>query len=261
MSSSFWSGEFYFDGIYSDTLNVCIIDFNTNEKIKQVGINTTIDLSEENSFSGRKSYIETNRNSDNITLQLCKTDGNSWDEATIIGVYNWLFKKDFKKFQTMDYSSGYNLCYYLKAVSFKKFLDPYFNGYLEIEFMSYSPYCYSIPVTNPVVTNGNSTIITNYSNLYEPYKPKVKITNMGNTTTNIRIVNNTNSSFIEVLGLNTNEVITIDCAMGTVINSSGINRFTVLQDYNLLSLQNGENSVTLTGNAKAEFICEFPVII
>ena len=37
MSSSFWSGEFYFDGTYSNLLNVCIIDFDTNERLKQIG--------------------------------------------------------------------------------------------------------------------------------------------------------------------------------------------------------------------------------
>ena len=49
--------------------------------------------------------------------------------------------------------------------------------------------------------------------------------------------------------------------MGTVINSSGTNRFSVLQDYNLLKLDKGNNSISLSGNADIEFICEFPVII
>ena len=49
--------------------------------------------------------------------------------------------------------------------------------------------------------------------------------------------------------------------MGTVINSDNINRFETLQDYNLLELSKGNNNIRLNGNAKVEFICEFPIII
>ena len=52
MSSSFWSGEFYFGGVHSDTYKVCIIDFDTSEILKQVGSTFTIELSEENTFNG-----------------------------------------------------------------------------------------------------------------------------------------------------------------------------------------------------------------
>ena len=77
MSSSFWSGEFYFNGVYSDTYNVCIVDFDSNEKIKQIGSNINLDISEENSLNGRKTYIENNIKAENITIQLCRTDGNA----------------------------------------------------------------------------------------------------------------------------------------------------------------------------------------
>ena len=260
MSSSFWNGEFYYDGTYSNLLNVCIIDFDSNEMLKQIGVNTIIDLTEESTFNGNKSYIENNRDSaDNIILQLCRTDGEAWNEGSITNVYSWLFKKDFKKFQTLDYPGNYNLCYYLKAVSFKKVLNPDFHGYLEVEFKSYSPYCYSIPNNSPTLSNGETKVITNYSNLYEPYKPKIKISNRG--ASNIRITNRSNDSFVEVAGLSSGEVIIVDCAMGTVMNSNGDNRFEVLQDYNLLGLEKGDNSINLSGSASVEFICEFPMII
>ena len=262
MSSSFWSGEFYFDGIYSNLLNVCIIDFDTNERLKQIGNGVSIELNEESSFNGEKSYSESSIDStDNITLQLCRTNGNSWSEGAIAEIYNWLFKKDFKRFQTLDYHSNYNLCCYLKAVSFKKVLNPSFEGYLEIEFKPYTPYWYSIPTSSPILLDGEIKSIVNYSNLYETYKPKVKITNIGASSTNIKVINESNNTFIEVLGLSDNEVVIIDCKMGTVINSDNINRFEILQDYNLLELSKGDNKIRLNGNAKVEFICEFPIII
>ena len=259
MSSSFWSGEFYFNGIYSESFKVCIIDFDSSELLKQIGTSVNMELTEEMSFNGNRSYIEGNTTAENIVLQLCRTDGKAWEEGDIIGVYNWLFQEDFKRFQTVDYSSGYNLCYYLKAVNFKKFLNNNFYGYLEVEFMSYSPYCYSIPTSNLRLSRGGSGTINNYSNLYKPYKPKIKIRAYDGNT--IKITNNTNKSFVEVRGLNSNETVIVDCSMGTVINSSGTNRFSVLQDYNLLKLNKGNNNISLTGNADIEFICEFPVII
>ena len=88
MSSSFWSGEFYFDGIYSNLLNVCIIDFDTNERLEQIGNGVSIELNEESSFNGEKSYSESSIDStDNITLQLCRTNGNSWSEGAIAEIY------------------------------------------------------------------------------------------------------------------------------------------------------------------------------
>ena len=169
--------------------------------------------------------------------------------------------EDFKRFQTLDYHSNYNLCCYLKAVSFKKVLNPSFEGYLEIEFKPYTPYWYSIPTSSPTLLDGEIKSIVNYSNLYETYKPKVKITNKGTSSTNIKVINESNNTFIEVLGLSDNEVVIIDCKMGTVINSDNINRFEILQDYNLLELSKGDNKIRLNGNAKVEFICEFPIII
>lgn len=258
MSSSFWSGEFYFNGIPCEQFKVCIIDFDSNELLKQVGTSINMELTEEMSFNGNRSYIEGNTTAENIVLQLCRTDGEAWEERNISDVYNWLFQEDFKPFQTADYPNG-NFIYYLKAVNFKKFLNNNFYGYLEVEFMSYSPYCYFIPPISLKLSKGGNGNLHNWSNIYKPYKPKIKIKAYDGNT--IKITNNTNKSFVEVRGLNNNETVIIDCSMGTVINSSGVNRFSVLQDYNLLKLNKGDNSISLSGNADIEFICEFPVII
>ena len=37
MASSFWNGEFYFDNVYSETFNVVIIDFDSSDRLKQIG--------------------------------------------------------------------------------------------------------------------------------------------------------------------------------------------------------------------------------
>ena len=255
MSSSFWSGEFYFNGEYCDRFKVCIIDFDSSELLKQIGTSINMELTEEMSFNGNRSYIEGNTTTENIVLQLCRTDGQAWNEGLILEVYNWLFQEDFKRFQTVDYSSGYNLCYYLKAVRFSKFLNPNFYGYLEIEFMSYDAYCYSIPTSNFALSGGSGTL-NNYSNVYKTYKPKLVITNGGSLT----ITNNTNGTSVQLSGIG-GETIIVDCAMGTVVNLNGDNRFHLLTDYNLLELERGNNNISVSGSGRVEFICEFPIII
>lgn len=72
MASSFWNGEFYFNNVYSETFNVVIIDFDSSDKLKQIGSTINIELNEENTLNGKKSYIEGTRTSENIVLQLMK---------------------------------------------------------------------------------------------------------------------------------------------------------------------------------------------
>ena len=99
MSSSFWSGEFYFNGIYSESFKVCIIDFDNSELLKQIGTSINMELTEEMSFNGNRSYIEGNTTTENIVLQLCRTDGKAWDEGLILEVYIGYSKKILKDFK------------------------------------------------------------------------------------------------------------------------------------------------------------------
>ena len=130
--------------------------------------------------------------------------------------------------------------------------------------MSYDPYCYAIPTSNVKLNNTSSTssvseTINNLSNLYQNYKPKVVIKSLGTST--IRITNTNNNSYIELDGLGNGETVTVDCLMGTVIDSNKVNRFDLLTGYNLIGLVKGNNNITLSGEADVEFICEFPIII
>ena len=70
-----------------------------------------------------------------------------------------------------------------------------------------------------------------------------------------------NNSYIELNGLGNGETVTVDCLMGTVIDSNKVNRFDLLTGYNLIGLERGNNNITLSGRADVEFICEFPIII
>ena len=266
MASNFWNGEFYFDSEPSSKYKVCIVDINNSEKLKQIGGSHTITIDKEFSYNGNHFYKESEKTSDEITLQLCRTDNKPWGIGDIIEINNWLFKKNFKRFQPLDLLSnqGYNIIYYLKAIEMKKFLNPNMEGYLEIRFRSYTAHAYAIPQGSITLKTGETRVINNISNTPDIYYPKIKITEFeGDEETIIVITNNTNGKSLTIKGLKNAEIVTIDCAIGSVINSNNENRFIILQDYNFIGLEKGKNNISISSSngCKIEFICEFPVII
>lgn len=256
MASSFWSGDFYFDNTHSGVYKVCIIDFNSNDIVKQIGGSYAISTEKDTSYNNQHFYIEKERTSDDIVIQLAKTDRKAWTIAEILDINGWLFKENFCKFQPTDFSNqGYNIVYYLKAIDMKKYLTPDLEGYLEITFQSYDGYAYIIPNKQIILTSNETKTINNMSNVNKKYLPKIKVVGTGNIT----ISNRTNG---DSLSLNGNgETIIIDCAIGSVTNSSNLNRFSLLQNYDFLGLEKGNNTIQIIGNATVEFICEFPIIM
>ena len=262
MASNFWEGNFYFDNVFSSTYGVCIVDINSNEILKQIGNTFTISTEKDSSYNGNYLHRETERTSDNITLQLCRTDNKAWTINSISEVVNWLFKETFKKFQPLDLVDvGYNLIYYLKAIEFRKFLNAEMRGSLEVVFMPYDSYTYAIPTNALTLSNGESKNINNISNVNKIYYPKIKIVNNGEASNLITITNQTNKKSLQLSNLNKNEVIFIDCAIGSVVDNNGKNRFSTLQNFDFIGLEKGNNTISISSNCLAEFICEFPMII
>lgn len=276
MASSFWHGDFYFDNKKltekeknSSYYKVCIIDYNSHDIVKQIGGSHIISIDKELAYHGQYFYKETEISSDDIILQLARTDKKPWTATDIIDIGKWLFTENFCKFQPTESSNqkmnlsiqGYNIMYYLKAVDLKKFLTPQMEGYLEITFKQYDGYAYAIPQNSLTLSVGGTKTIKNISNVDKIYYPKIKITNNGDTSTVIKITNKTNNNVLTLKGMGNKEVVTVDCAMGVLKNSSGKNRFSLLQDYGFLGLVRGNNNIQLSGDCKVELICEFPIIM
>ena len=260
MASSFWSGDFYFDNTHSGVYKVCIIDFNSNDIVKQTGGSYAISTEKDTSYNNQHFYIEKERTSDDIVIQLAKTDRKAWTIAEILDINGWLFKENFCKFQPTDFSNqGYNIVYYLKAIDMKKYLTPDLEGYLEITFQSYDGYAYIIPNKQIILTSNETKTINNISNVNKKYLPKIKVVGSGDIT----ISNITNGDILTLNGLSNDEQIIIDCAIGSVINSNNENCFALLgkDSYNFIGLNKGKNTIQLTGNATIEFICEYPIIM
>lgn len=263
MASSFWEGDFYFNSVHSSRYRLCIIDFNEDNILKQIGSTYEAKLVEESTIEHKKWYNEENpTSSEEITLQLGRTDNRKWTSKDLIEVNKWLFTKDFCRFQTNDFATtALNIVYYMKAVSYKKFFTPDMYGYLEVTFQLFEPYAYIIPTIPYIFSSGTKNLYSN-SNLTRLYKPILKVTNHGSNSEVITIRNeSTQSEGLKITNIPSNSTYIIDCQMGTVTDSSGDNKFSSLMNYNFLGLQPGDNSITVQGNATVEFVCEFPVIL
>ena len=85
MSSSFWSGEFYFNGIYSESFKVCIIDFDSSELLKQIGTSINMELTEDTVFTITFTAIPAPEVVPPNPGRTCQDDGYpegyTWDEG------------------------------------------------------------------------------------------------------------------------------------------------------------------------------------
>ncbi|MEG2250633.1 MAG: hypothetical protein RSD09_03535 [Bacilli bacterium] len=263
--SSFWNGDFYFDSIHSSKYNVCVTDINDNNILKEYGSTTSIGVNKEMSLGETLYYSESEKSGSEIVLHLCRIDKSKWNIVDLMNVIGWLCRKDFKKFQSTDFiNEGYNIVDYVKVISVKKFLTPSLEGYIEVTFGVFDGYSYIIPNNNFIMNPNETKVLVNYSNIEDTYKPKIKIINLGDETTVIKIKNSTFSNKeLELSRMKNSEVITIDCKMGIVngITELNSNRFSILNNFNFIELVKGNNTIVSSGNALVEFICEFPIII
>lgn len=265
MSSSFWSGGFYFDGIHSDNYNVCIVDFNSSDILKEYGVNYSLDLEKEISANNMPFYKKSDRNSNEVVLELARTDNRPWTINDLVLLNNWLFKDEFKQFQSMDLTdSNIKLVYYLKAIGINKKISKDMYGIISVTFQSYEPYGYIIPSSNPIINGGTSGIINNYSNIGENYKPKIRIMSNGGTSVKIKNTSISNDKCLQLDNLKNGDIITVDNLMGTIQDANKINRFELLNLDNLkfIELLHGGNKIIVEGNnIKTEWLCEFPIIL
>jgi hypothetical protein len=262
MASSFWSGEFYFDNIRSTDKKVCIVDVNDNSILKQIGNTFSISMEKDTAFRGNPLYRETEITTENIVLQLCRTDGKTWTNNNIREITEWLFQDTFKKFIPNDIENqGYTLFYYVKAIEYKKFLNPNMEGYIEITFQPYDAYIYATPTYSLSVSGGSTTSISNISNVNKIYYPKIRVINLGNKENVITINNLTTGNTLSIKGIEQGKDVTIDCAIGSVLDAEGKNRFDVLQNFDFIGLSKGENRISLSSNCSIQFTCEFPMVI
>lgn len=245
------SDEFSFNGKSSLETNIYIVTFD-DEILMEKGIPFEKNISPLDNYSQLNPMFqyEESEPEDVILNLIYMIDGipMEWSNEKIIDVKKWLVTDYFAEFITQD-NPEYK--YYLQCKKIQNKMTINGIGVLECTFTPLSHFAYK-HLQNRFYSSQRNINIDNPS-IYD-YKPIITIKNLGDKQT----INKIGS--IEIVGLEYNEIVTIDNLMLTVINSSGTNRFNTC-NRKWITLTPGRNSLSISGNCEIEILCEYPIIL
>lgn len=255
----FLSENFIFDGITSKDIGVELITFD-DEIIKDFGNIFSQEITSEGNLNNKPFYSTSFSELEDTVLNVMLIDKITklqkvWTPLDVQRVVNWLVVDSFRPFISED---NLNIVYYFKCTNINKRFTTDGTGYLECTFKMFGNYAYEMFEFNTTVSGNSSIKIINSTNLDGVYKPILKITNLGNTSTVNKI--SVNGKTLEIQGLNTNETLTIDNEMCSVFDELDNNR---IENVNRkwIELIPGDNNLTLSGNFRVELFAEFPIIM
>lgn len=254
----FISSKFIFNGVHCEDMYVSLISMES-DVLNKYGF----DYSEEITMIKNKRfssyYLGEQPEAEDITLCMVLSDINdnvmTWDRATLDNVLGWLIQDDFCPFISEDDT---DLVYYLKAIKVSKYFTYDMKGYIEVTFRPYSNYGYK-HISKTITTETEKEVkLLNGSNVDYEYSPIITIKNLGDISNEIKIKNlNNNIEFI-IQGLETDELVTVDCLMGTVFNINGENRLANC-NREWIKLAKGNNSFKILGKSEIKIDCQFPI--
>lgn len=241
-----------FNNVRFSDYNLYVCDFDDNI-LKEVGIKFNRNITRNNNIRYNPTYSIENTDDYTVDINLILYNSSKhqkleWTDEILQKVYSWLITDDFKEFTT----EGSNLSYYLIVTSIQKVFTLDRKGYLKVTFKSMDGYAYRKETYSMVVKGSDTMSVMNLSN--GEYKPKIVIKNNGNSET----VNKINQ--LEVSGVDGGSTLTVDNLMCTA-ESNGENAFDKVTNRGWVSLDAGNNNLSLSGDMTVEVICEFPVIL
>lgn len=247
--------NFTFNGIYSRDLGVSIVTFDDGI-LNNMGIEYISDISMEQGLNEYHPYYAENI-SDISEIELNLGIYNPFTmkpmnitEIDMEVLYDWLITDNFAPFISDD---DIDLIYYFKVVRIQKFLSFNGEGCLKVSLKPFSKFAYRRREYEFDITNEKTIDIFNLSN--KLYYPMIEITNKGNKST----VNKIND--MEIIEMNTNEILIIDNLSKLVQNTNNENRFNCCNRKWIKLEPKKENQLVLSGNMNIKIICEFPVVL
>lgn len=246
------SDEFTLNGRMGSDENMYLVTFDSEVLINK-GIPFQRDISSVDGYSQlNPMFKDEDVPPDDVILNFLYMENDvpmEWTEDKIIKVKKWIVTDDFIPFITQD---NPNYKYYLKCKKIQNRMTPSGLGVLECTFVPFSHFLYKSSYNKITITSQTNILITNPS-IYN-YNPVIIIKNLGDSSTINKI------GEFEITGLDTNEIVTVDNLILSVINSNGINKFSNC-NRKWLALVPGENELQVSGNCELEILCEFPTIL
>lgn len=256
----FLSENFLWNNIDNSELGLIICTMES-DILNTYGLAYTDELEWEETFNNYPYYKKSTNQPETINLKFFLVDANSqplvWNDFKLQEICSLFITDEFKPFVSYD---NLDNVYYLKATRIEKVFNSARQGYLDITFQPYNKYCYKKQVNKVIVNGEKEFTIVNYSNLDELYAPIITIKNLGTLDTVNSVLNTSLSDeSLEIKGLETNETITIDNLMLSVVDELGNNKF-MHQNRKWVKLRQGLNKIKIVGNCEVEFKMEFPLI-
>lgn len=236
----FYSDKFYYDGIYSQDCNICLV-------------------SEEDSVLNEYGISHNDRDGeDEITLSFCYVDHVDqpmiWESEVLESTLEWLITDEYKEFISEDNDT---ISYFLKGVRYTKRFTFDMRGLIDVTFKILSPHGYRKSIQ--VIPSGSTAFnIVNPSNISKPYKPIIEIKNISDS--NIIITNTTTNKTPFIIEDVAGKDIFIDNMIGTVVDSEG-NNLILNTNRKWIELEKGNNLIAVDGNCEVIFKSYFPVMV
>ena len=255
----FKSTDFTFDGINGT-------DFYGLKLVRtEQGLNQPFGLS-------RKSITDTAKNryrvyhygfkNEVLSFNLKFFKDGVWTYEQRVAISKWLIRDTYKDFESTDYP----LVFKIIAVSQPVFTN-YGNdqGYLEINFESDAPFCYSpISVSSYDLSNNPvaGTIITmeNKSNVFDTYRPELEFTVINGSS--VKLVNQSNRNKVfEFTGLTVGEKIYVNNETGRIVSTLSETRLSNLTNHQFFEMVYGQNRIRAYGQISVETRMQFPMMV
>lgn len=246
------SDEFTLNGIKGSDKNVFLVTFD-NEVLINKGIPFQRNVSSVDGYSQlNPMFKKEDIPPDDVVLNFIYMENDVpmiWTEDKIIEIKKWIITDDFIPFITED---NPDYIYYLQCKKIQNKMTPNGLGVLECTFVPFSHFAYKSLYNKITVTSPRNILVTNPS-MYN-YNPVIIIKNLGSSSTINKI------GEFEITELSTNEIVTIDNLILSVINSNEVNKFSNC-NRKWLTLIPGINELQVSGNCELEIQCEFPIVL
>ena len=249
----FVSKDFTFNDVEGKSKGIYLVTFDSDVLVSR-GNKYTRSISSDEYSRKNPLFNVTDNEAEEVTLNFMYLDENmtpqKWTDDKLIEVRKWFKTDDFAPFISQDNPNYIN--YFMMTSMESKLIPTQDIGVLEVVFKPLNCYVYKKYENVATITSSTSISVNNPSD--EEYKPILKITNLGNSSTINKIGN------LEISGLNTNETVIVDNLMLTVLDDNDNNKFSKC-NRNWLTLDVGNNVIPVSGNYRLQIFAEFPILL